>query len=386
MESLHVRVNKSVEVHVERLNAIERALRWVPQSANRLAGNPDPEPKLTADLLDGKYKIPGNQNSVIDQHILVSDRHVGDYVLRGTDGWEGRMTHAVVMSSFLEEVMLKAEPTTFVGSDIVDLIEIAATSATPEALHHTDLPSPRGFMYFERPIVTTLHPSEFDEEGEDWTIGIRAIGWNDTNTVVDIDGTGTGGILLYIYTDFGCVRYISNQEVDTVYPDNLLVLLDCQGWAYGQKWREGTEGEKTTVMKLGERRVGEEIIATSDIIFTRKFITTIFRFMWQELLVTEPSVGLTRAFKRNAKRITGHDDPLCILKLRRHSTGGSGDGEGSRLDYRTIVRGHWRNQWYPSLGASGDPDSHRLIWIDPHVRGPEDAPWSRKRKATALVR
>jgi hypothetical protein len=385
MESLHVRVNKSVEVHVERLNAIERALRWVPQSANRLSGIPDPEPKLTDALLAGKYRIPEARNSVIDQHIMVSDRHVADYIQRDTDGWQGRMTHAVVMSSFLEEVMLKAEPTTFVGSDIVELIEIAASSASPEALHYTDLPSPRGFMYFERPIISTIKPDEYSEEGVPVNIGIRAIGWNDTNTVVDIDGTGSGGILLYIYTDFGCIRYITNEEIDTAYPDNVLALIDCQGWAYGQKWREGREGETTTIMTIGEK-VDDEVIATSDVIFTRKFITTIFRFMWQELLVAEPSVGLTRAFKRNAKRITGHDDPLCILKLRRHSTGGSGDGEGSRLDYRTIVRGHWRNQWYPSLGASGDPDSHRLIWIDPHVRGPEDAPWSRKKKATALVR
>jgi hypothetical protein len=31
-----------------------------------------------------------------------------------------------------------------------------------------------------------------------------------------------------------------------------------------------------------------------------------------------------------------------------------------------MVRGHWRNQWYPSLNA------HRQRWISPYVKGPED--------------
>lgn len=36
--------------------------------------------------------------------------------------------------------------------------------------------------------------------------------------------------------------------------------------------------------------------------------------------------------------------------------------------HRWIVRGHWRNQWYPSLA------DHRPRWIAPYLKGPEDAP------------
>jgi hypothetical protein len=32
------------------------------------------------------------------------------------------------------------------------------------------------------------------------------------------------------------------------------------------------------------------------------------------------------------------------------------------------VRGHWRQQWYPSI------QDHRPVWIAPHRKGPEDAP------------
>ncbi|MEV6871666.1 hypothetical protein [Amycolatopsis sp. NPDC051128] len=32
------------------------------------------------------------------------------------------------------------------------------------------------------------------------------------------------------------------------------------------------------------------------------------------------------------------------------------------------MRWHWRNQWYPLRGE------HRPVWINPHVKGPQDAP------------
>lgn len=38
------------------------------------------------------------------------------------------------------------------------------------------------------------------------------------------------------------------------------------------------------------------------------------------------------------------------------------------LDHRWLVRGHWRRQWFPSLGV------HKLIWIAEHPSGPSDRP------------
>ena len=41
---------------------------------------------------------------------------------------------------------------------------------------------------------------------------------------------------------------------------------------------------------------------------------------------------------------------------------------GRKHTYRYPVRGHWRNQWYPST------QSHKPIWIEDHIRGPHSAP------------
>lgn len=35
---------------------------------------------------------------------------------------------------------------------------------------------------------------------------------------------------------------------------------------------------------------------------------------------------------------------------------------------RWLVRGHWRNHYYPSRKAN------RPIWIDTHIKGPDGAP------------
>jgi hypothetical protein len=42
--------------------------------------------------------------------------------------------------------------------------------------------------------------------------------------------------------------------------------------------------------------------------------------------------------------------------------------DGPERDFRWIVRGHYRAQWYPS------EEAHQLIWIDSHIKGPDGAP------------
>jgi len=60
-----------------------------------------------------------------------------------------------------------------------------------------------------------------------------------------------------------------------------------------------------------------------------------------------------------------------FVLLRRPATRKpSGDEPPSTVDWkhRWVVSGHYRAQWYPSEQA------HRVIWIAPYVKGPDDAP------------
>lgn len=94
------------------------------------------------------------------------------------------------------------------------------------------------------------------------------------------------------------------------------------------------------------------------------------------LLMGQPSVAeaqdlhRSRASQRLDQRDGYHTGPVQLLRLRRapreHAAGD--DGDSREYTCRWMVRGHWRQQWYPSR------DLHRPIWINPHIKGPEDKP------------
>lgn len=92
-----------------------------------------------------------------------------------------------------------------------------------------------------------------------------------------------------------------------------------------------------------------------------------------QTLTRQEDVQAPRAAVRRIARI----DPRLMGATRyvqlRHQTvaaeeRGTGEGAGRQARHRWVVRGHWRNQYYPSR------QGHRPIWIDAHLRGPDGAP------------
>jgi hypothetical protein len=89
------------------------------------------------------------------------------------------------------------------------------------------------------------------------------------------------------------------------------------------------------------------------------------------------------------------DGHIKVLHLRRTEQAARREGE-SDADYarrhQWIVRGHWRRQWYKSLGPARHADgtfneaSHRLIWIDPFLAGNPFGPLVVGHNVTAAVR
>lgn len=68
---------------------------------------------------------------------------------------------------------------------------------------------------------------------------------------------------------------------------------------------------------------------------------------------------------------TTEDRAVRILYLTRRRVTGQTRSGARVATIRTSqwrVRGHWRNQWYPSLQA------HRRVWIADHTAGPVEAP------------
>jgi hypothetical protein len=57
-----------------------------------------------------------------------------------------------------------------------------------------------------------------------------------------------------------------------------------------------------------------------------------------------------------------------IVNLRLPEKKEHPESEGRAISIQFYVKGHLRKQWYPS------EKTHKLIWIDEHIRGPKDAP------------
>lgn len=96
---------------------------------------------------------------------------------------------------------------------------------------------------------------------------------------------------------------------------------------------------------------------------------------------TRTVMDLPRAARRRAERY-GHVPRVSVLTLRRRRTKHSqetGDEEAN-YSHRFLVRGHWRNQWYPSRKGN------EQIWISSYVKGPEDKPFVAKKRAFNVVR
>lgn len=85
--------------------------------------------------------------------------------------------------------------------------------------------------------------------------------------------------------------------------------------------------------------------------------------------------------RRYARAGLAEPGPVRVLRLRRtvrDRAHQGGDVSGREYRHRWVVRGHWRNQWYPSVGT------HRPKWIAPYLAGPDDAPLLGGDKVTQL--
>lgn len=81
----------------------------------------------------------------------------------------------------------------------------------------------------------------------------------------------------------------------------------------------------------------------------------------------DPKVA-PRHIRKKAKRRSSNPPPVKFVWLRKRESGVS-VGEASReYNFQWMVSGHFRRQWCPSRG------SHKLIWIEPYVKGPADKP------------
>lgn len=267
----------------------------------------------------------------------------------------------------------------YVTEDMTRLATAAAESLPVHSFHAEDVPAESGFMLFSEPLGT--YTSTKVRNMQDTLVHVVAVSWGPSQMVqpgagiwmtfwsfTDIESTARtlqrdGGMSSNKAYEF--VR----QNMSTLAWDNELVMhygasqigIVSEDSSYNQP--------RGTSEPIDPEQGWEQVRGT-----TMEW-AQVTRAAW--LLITQPGVtdvedlAQSRAIRRRAERNGYNASPVRVVRVHDRANAperASGDTDERTYHVRWTVRGHWRNQWYPSRGE------HRPVWINPHVKGPSDAP------------
>jgi hypothetical protein len=258
---------------------------------------------------------------------FASPQGIQDFYSRHSDPMRTRMFHQATSLT-----LAMADPY-YWNAEMSELLEGVSEDMPRWTLRREALPTDFGFCWFARPLALPGIPAN--------VLAITWGMWRPSGADKDL----RENMILGAYTNR---------------PDGKPGIIPMMSFA----WRPGDAmgvddldvGPATERMDRANRRVFQYIAAA-------------FALIEQRILVTSKERP-GREFRRRLARAGETKEALIhVVRLRRSSQGGApSDGTPMEWSCRWIVRGHWRQQFYPSTGE------YRPIFILPHVKGPDDKP------------
>jgi hypothetical protein len=257
---------------------------------------------------------------------------------------------------------------------IVDMISVAARTMP----HHWSflpniLPAPNGFFWFSKTVDTPLtdeqknHIKEVDPRIDPDAHGplqMHALTW----TYISVDAEGRYALLSppYKLSPISCddrvavVTFDFHKDEPESPPVPVWPLIISVGATLEQM-----------INKLGDNTYS---------INDMTLFAAMLAFLQQKIVIPVRQAA-PRSFRRQAAREQRELPPLNVIKLRHHIYKKT-DGEPHEVDWawQWLVKGHWRDQWYPSI------QRHQPIWISPYMKGPEDKPFKDSERIFAVIR
>ena len=100
-----------------------------------------------------------------------------------------------------------------------------------------------------------------------------------------------------------------------------------------------------------------------------RFLVSSWLWLSQRVMVVGKETG-NRASRKLADRAQMSSSVnVVILRRADRSLDPHADTSAIEWNCQWLVRGHWRQQYYPSTGE------RRPLWIEPYVKGPDDKPF-----------
>ncbi|MFD3336133.1 hypothetical protein ACFWV1_26320 [Streptomyces sp. NPDC058700] len=263
---------------------------------------------------------------------------------------------------------LKAAELFYASADMTRLAVSAGMALPSYRLHPEDLPAPHGLLLWEEPATDAHDGTELVGApiiGVTWAVhggGVHIRTWAHREEWLTAMAKGDPRAGLEDLTPAE-IRLVRQQYP---YP---IVCLSGGHLPFGQVpgWLNMAP-EDTSGMSLVEL---EDHARSSNRIEQAERALVVTWLLMGQSLAREESVQAPRSSAKHIARI----DPNLLtavryVRLRHHSVpqqAGAGEGGGRAYRHRWIVRGHWRNHYYPSR------QTHRPIWIDQHIKGPDGA-------------
>ncbi len=252
-------------------------------------------------------------------------------------------THHLELADLARECHVKTlssrDSTYFWSEDITNLIKLSAESLPLTfTFSLTKLPSPLGFIWLEKSINLGA-------------FYLRAISWNTWDDNV--------GILMHLWIttepDGFAIPGFAHPFVPNLSLQSIFELSSTdQGWKSFPEFIKGI-----------------------------KIFCSMLVFLEQQLFTAVTAYSDRATHRRLVHQHGPVERAVQVITLRRpHRQSYNEDEDRTHVEWscRWLVRGHWRNQYHPSTR------SHKITWIHPYQKGPDDKPLALREKVFEVVR
>lgn len=244
-----------------------------------------------------------------------------------------------------------ASQTFYVAPEIGNLLNEVSQTIPPLTLTPELLPARYGFVWFAKPFTLGMRGAD--------SVRLKALMW--ALATVERGGTNGPGVMVSSITA-PC--------------DCCVGLPDCySSWQFGTTTAEAIDGLQP--------KWDSDPVDDVEVRLTFRLFAALCVFVGQRILVAPRQAAERHARKRLAATGWTEAPLVSVVELRRKASTATVSGDPRVVEWscQWMVSGHWRQQWYPSLGC------HQPIWVLPYVKGPESAPLKPPRaKVFAVVR
>jgi hypothetical protein len=343
--------------------------------AAQIAGDADPQPWTAPqprELSALRRALAEQMRSPYERQTLAQLLRTNTGTLRPRTGDLARDAEIMLDQ---EHMRLSSAVLYYVTEDMTRLARAAATTLPVHSFHPQDVPAQYGFLVFGEPIAA-YHP----EPAPDEVVTIVAASWGPLDSLMP--GPPGVWVTFWSMTDFEHDAALLHQHGVPLRQarDRVRALRAELTWDNEVTLRYGA----AELAVLRHRDTGGPDVRTTDldtddggweqIRDTTVAWAHILRATW--LLMTQTGVTdvdehrLSRTVRRHAERQGYNPADIRVVRIRHRDNIPTTSEPATERTYRVrwTVRGHWRNQWYPSR------NEHRPVWINPHIKGPENAP------------